>query len=76
MKDENGIERSLLAAVEQTKGKLKAAAGAINGNRLLEKQGETQRDRATADIEAYRLEDEALAAAADPEQGDDQQATG
>lgn len=75
MKDENGIERSLLAAVEQTKGKLKAAAGAINGNRLLQKQGETQRDRAGADIEAYRLED-AAAAAADPSQGDEQQATG
>lgn len=74
MKDENGIEKSLLAAVQKTKGKLKAAAGAINGNELLQKQGEAQRDRAEADIEIYRLEDEA--AAGDGGRRDDQQATG
>ena len=72
MTETGGIERKLLAAVEQTKGKLRAAAGAINGNEVLQRQGETQRDRASADIENYRLEDEA---AAHPGR-DDHQATG
>jgi uncharacterized protein YjbJ (UPF0337 family) len=73
MNDTGGIERKLLAAVEQTKGKLKAAAGAINGNEVLQRQGEAQRDRASADIETYRRQDEAAEGAG---VADDQQATG
>lgn len=73
MSEIGGIERKLLAAVEQTKGKLKAAAGAINGNEVLQRQGEAQRDRAGADIEAYRREDQAAAGHGTE---DDHQATG
>ena len=73
MSETGGIERKLLAAVEQTKGKLKAAAGAINGNEVLQRQGETQRDRAGAEIETYRRQDEAAAGRG---VDDDQQATG
>ncbi|MGZ4703564.1 MAG: microaggregate-binding protein 1 [Acidimicrobiales bacterium] len=61
---DNGAEAGFKGVVEDVKGKAKEVAGRVTDNDRLEKEGQAQQDKATADREVAEHEGKAEAARA------------
>ena len=64
MTSESGPKAGAKGVTEEIKGRAKEAAGAVTGNRSLEKEGNAQREKADAQRDVARKEAEAQAARA------------
>lgn len=53
---DSGPESGIKGVVEDTKGKLKEAAGTVTGNDSLKREGEAQQDKAEAQREVAQKE--------------------